>query len=273
MRGQGRPAFESAIPLILIAILAVFIAGRVGIIDLHSIPLIGSLFPAPYLKVAVIGHSSPALRDLLTSEDYRNVGITYAGDFPPDVIIGGVTKNFDVLILQGSDTCDIPARREIGARIKSGGKLIVIKQACTRVTDDPNAYGWDITGDLGDVIPARPHGLYAHNRIGTITQPVSGQFKIISQDHPMFAGLLNHGFDGEITNVDPTANADVLAYVSQVNGNQISSTVYAILENHGFILSGGKTLYFAFDPAPEVPEDGDRLLLMKAILYLRGAKP
>ena len=56
-RGQyGSPSasYESVIPLVLILILGIFIAGKFGILNLSSLPVIGSLFGAPYIKIAVI---------------------------------------------------------------------------------------------------------------------------------------------------------------------------------------------------------------------------
>jgi len=57
-KGQYAPTpsyGESLIPLILIVVLGLFIAGKFGYIDLHSVPVVGSLFPAPYIKVVTIG--------------------------------------------------------------------------------------------------------------------------------------------------------------------------------------------------------------------------
>ena len=102
-RGQyasGGSHAESLIPLILIVILAIFIAGKLGWMDLSSIPVVGSLFPKPNIKVLVVGHASPAMETLLKSEDYRMAGIMYAGSFPQEYIVPGVLKNFDIIIIR-----------------------------------------------------------------------------------------------------------------------------------------------------------------------------
>lgn len=264
--GGGKSYRESLIPLILIAILAIFIAGKFGWVDLHSIPVVGGLFPAPYIKVAVIGRASPAMEALLKAEDYRIAGITYVGSINQEVVVPGTLNNFDIIILQGSTVCDRTARKTIADRVKGGAKLIIIRDACTRINDDPNALGWDIgIGTLGDVTPVKYGGVLMHERTGSTSTYATGRFKIVSPDHPIFNGILNYNFNDVVTAVYPQANAEVLAYVDQYYGRPTAPATYAIIESKGLL--AGKTLYFAFDPAT-----GSRNLFMNALLYLRGAK-
>ncbi len=270
-RGQvgyegGRSYRESLIPLILIVILAIFIAGKFGWIDLHSIPVIGGLFPAPYIKVVVIGRASPAMEALLKAEDYRIAGITYVGSLTQEVVFPGTLNNFDIIILQGQTVCDRTARKVIADRVKGGAKLIIVRDACTRVNDDPNAIGWDIgIGSLGDVTPVKYGGVLAHERTGRVSEFATGRFKIVSPDHPIFNGIVNYNFQDVVTVVYPQANAEVLAYVDQYYGRPTAPATYAIIESKGLL--AGKTLYFAFDPAT-----GSRNLFLNALLYMRGAK-
>lgn len=273
MRGQmvpyGEPkrAYgESLIPIILIIILAIFIAGKFGWIDLHSLPIIGGLFPAPYLKVIVIGRASPAMDYLLKAEDYRIAGIAYAGSINQEVVVPGTLNNFDIIILQGNAVCDRTARKTIADRVKNGGKLIVVGNACTRVSDDPNAVGWDIgIGLLGDVMPVRFGGVLMHEKTGRERIFADGKFKIVAPDHPVFNGITNFGFTGELTNVFPNANSDVLAYVDTYMGRPTSPATFAIVESKGFL--AGKTVYFAFDPATT-----SRNMFLNTLLYVKGAK-
>jgi hypothetical protein len=271
-RGQyagGGSHAESLIPLILIVILAIFIAGKLGWMDLSSIPLVGSLFPKPNIKVLVVGHASPAMETLLKSEDYRLAGIMYAGSFPQEYIVPGVLKNFDIIIIQGSQVCDRPARKEITDKTKSGGKLMVVGDACTRVTDDPNAAGWDVgIGTLGDVIPVEYGGVMFHEKTGRTQLFADGKFRIVAPDHPMFNGITNYGFYGTLTSVRPTSTSDVLAYVDTYGGKITAPATFAIVESKGFL--AGKTLYFAFDPANM--DISSRNMFLNALLYVRGAK-
>ncbi|HII39084.1 TPA: hypothetical protein HA318_03735, partial [Candidatus Micrarchaeota archaeon] len=49
-RGQKGGA-EGAIPIILLIILAVFIAGKFGLVDLSGVPVLGSLVAQKQIKV------------------------------------------------------------------------------------------------------------------------------------------------------------------------------------------------------------------------------
>ena len=272
-RGQyGQPSSsfgESVIPLVLILILRIFIAGKFGWLDLHSIPVIGGLFPAPYLKVMVVGQASPGLLALLTAEDYRVAGVSYAGSIAQEAIYPGVFNNIDIIVLQSErgTTCDRTARKTIADAVKAGGKkLIVIGDACIRVSDDPNALGWDIgIGSLGDVMPVRYGGVIAHEKTGQGYVYADGRFKIIAQDHLIFNGIMNSGFSGKLVNVFPNANSNVLAYVDMYGGKPTSPATYAIVESQGFL--SGKTVYFAFDPSTT-----SRNMFLNVLLYVKGAK-
>jgi len=256
---------ESLIPLVLILVLAIFIAAKMGYMDLHSVPIVGSLFPAPYIRVLVVGQASAQLEYMLKSEDMRIAGITYAGSISQDAVVPGALDNFDIIILQGSTVCDRTSRSAITQRVKAGGKLMVIGDACTRVTDDPNALGWDIgIGLLGDVMPVTYGGVIMHEKTGEGRVYADGRFKIIASDHPMFNGVVNFQFTGTLTNVYPNSNANVLAYIDTYMG-AASPATFGVLESQGFL--SGKTVYFAFDPGTT-----SRTMLQNALLYMKGAK-
>ncbi len=269
---QGK-AFESLIPLILIVILGVFIAGKFGFVNLNSIPVVGSLFPQPQIKVAVVGHASEPLKQMLQSEDFRIAGIQTPIDLRQDFIVPGVLDGFDIIILQGSPVCDRTARKVIADRVKAGGKLIVISDACIRVNDDPNAIGWDIgIGSLGDVVPVTYRGVLFHEVVsarGSIDVS-GGKFHIVSVDHPMFNGIKNFVFSGTVTEVLPNANSRVLAYIDSVGGRPTAPATFGIIESQGLL--AGKALYFGFDPGTTQYGGGSRNMVMNALLYLKGAK-
>lgn len=265
-------AYESLIPLILIVILGIFIAGKFGFLNLNSVPVVGNLFPAPQIKIAVVGHSSDSLKQMLQSEDFRIAGVQYAADLRQDFIVPGVLDGFDIVILQGSPVCDRTARKVIADRIKAGGKLIVVGDACIRVNDDPNAIGWDIgIGSLGDVIPVTYRGVLFHevvNARGSV-EVSGGKFRVVSVDHPMFNGIKNFAFSGTVTEVLPNANAKVLAYIDSIGGRPTSPATFGIIESQGLL--AGKTLYFGFDPGT-TQTGGSRNMVLNTLLYLKGAK-
>ena len=270
-RGQyGAPAgrsYESVIPLVLIIILAVFIAGKFGLVDLSSMPVVGSLFPRPYIKVVVVGQESAALKTTLTAEDYRVAGINYVGSIRQEAIVPGSLNSFDIMILQGSTICDRTARKVVADKVKAGGKLIIVGDACTRVTDDPNAVGWDIgIGSLGDVVPVTYGGVLFHEATGESTVSIpSGKFKVIAPDHPIFNGIKNFAFTGIVTRALPSANSNPLAYIDTYFGRVTAPATFGIVVSQGLLT--GKTLYFSFDPGTT-----SRNMLLNSLLYLKGAK-
>jgi len=271
-RGQQSYA-ESVIPILLIIILAVFIAAKFGYLDLSSMPLVGGLFPPSYIRIAVVGSPSPQLQSYLSSEQYRLAGVSYAVPINQLAVYPGVLKNFDIIILQNSRVCDRTARMEIANAVKSGKKLIVIGDACTAVTEDPTAVGWDVgIGLIGDVMPVTYSGNLFHERSGqTLVTIRQGKFQIIDQESPVFNGIVNHGvFQDTYVNVFPKPNSQVLALVEEFGGKPTAGTTYAIIESKG-MFTAGKVIYFSFDPSTASPT-GQYHLFLNTLLYLKGAK-
>ncbi|HLC38230.1 MAG TPA: hypothetical protein VJI71_02135, partial [Candidatus Norongarragalinales archaeon] len=194
-----------------------------------------------------------------------------------EAIYPGVLKNFDMIILQNSPICDRAARTEITNAVKSGKKLIVIGDACTRVSDDPTAVGWDVgIGLMGDIMPVTYSGNLFHERSGqTLNQIIQGKFQIIDQDSPVFNGIVNHGvFESYYVNIYPKPNSNVLALVEEFGGRPTAATTYAVIESKG-MLTAGKVMYFSFDPATTLDPLGQKPryhMLLNALLYMKGAK-
>ncbi len=267
MKKRGQSNLESSIPLILIVVLAIFVAAKFGFIDVSGIPVLNQIIPAPVMKVAVVGRASPELKKMLEAEDFRVTGVYYSGDLKQEILYPGVLNNFDIVILENTATCDRTARRVIADKVKSGGKLIIIGDACTRVTDDPNALGWDVgIGTMGDIVPATIGGV-THEREPIRRIGVNGKFKVIDQFHPIFNGIKNFGFQGDIVQVYPKSNAEVLAYVDlSPSGKVTEPAMFAIAESKSLI--GGKVMYLAYNPT-----DGtSRNMFLNMLLYLKGAK-
>ena len=267
MRKRGQSNIESSIPLILIVILAVFVAAKFGFIDVSGIPILNQIIPAPTIKVAVVGRASAGLKAMLEAEDFRMSGVYYAGDLKQEILYPGVLNNFDIVILENTATCDRVARRVIADKVKSGGKLIIVGDACTRVSDDPNALGWDVgIGTMGDIVPATIGGV-THEREPIRKIGVSGKFKIIDPFHPIFNGIKNYGFSGDVVKVYPKADANVLAFVDlSPSGKVTEPAMYAILESRAFI--GGKVVFLAYNPT----ERTSRNMFLNTLIYLKGSK-
>ncbi|NUN11271.1 hypothetical protein HUU53_01355 [Candidatus Micrarchaeota archaeon] len=266
-KGQaGQPFMESAIPLILIVVLGLFIAARFGYLDLSSVPVVGNLLPGSRINVGVLGTPSEALLKELRSEDARIAGITYIAALPQEAVVKGSLKNFDIIIMQGEIFCDRTAREAVRDAVQGGKKLLLIGNACTRVHDDRTVYGWDFV--LKDVVPVKLSNIQAHEIVGPESRSVNGRVRIISQDHPIFNGLQGLQFSGTVTSIFPTPNSDVLAYVDEYGNNPVGPAEFAIIESKGLL--AGKTMYFAFDPGTMISSGkGGRNMFISTLLYLK----
>ena len=266
---EQKSYFESAIPLVLIIILAIFIAGKFGFVDLHAIPVAGSLFPASSIKIAVVGHASPELRAYLSTEEYRQAGVNPVFDLKQENLYPGTLNNYDIVILQAYQGdgvyCDRTARKVISDKIKAGGKLMVIGDACTRVHEDPAAVGWEVgVGLMGDVMPVQVGGVTKEKEL---IQPyyAEGKFKITAIDSPIFSGITQFYFSGPVLQAIPKSNAQVLAFLDVGGGQVTAPAQLAIVESTGML--AGKVIYFAFDPGT-----ASRNLFLNSIIYMKGTK-
>ncbi|MGC9113671.1 MAG: hypothetical protein ACP5IG_01085 [Candidatus Micrarchaeia archaeon] len=262
-RGQ-KGGTEGAIPVILLIILAVFIGAKFGLIPVQGIPILENLVGGATTKVAVVGHLSPEMNEILSSEQIAVIKkVTTVPDISPDDVGRGFSlKNYDVVILQGRRDCSFAAREKLADFVNGGGKLIVIGDACTTVREDPTVYGWKIgVHTLGDVMPVE---------IGKLSRNFAeGRLRVYNWDHPIFNGLTGAqqrgyvDFSGDIVKVTPT-KGEVLAAVDTGDSTQV---YYGIIESKGLGL--GKVIYFAFDPAKSTQSYS---LVYNTLLYITSRK-
>ncbi|MFH0971918.1 MAG: hypothetical protein V1835_05120 [Candidatus Micrarchaeota archaeon] len=257
---------ESSIPLILIIILAIFIAGNFGLVNFSDVPLLGSIFGGKQIKVGVVGSPSPGLKDLLLTKDAQEAGIHMMGILRPESLVAsGTLKSFDVVILQGKQVCDRTARRVLTEWVKGGGKLFVIGDACTRVSDDPAAFGWDVGGNLGDVMPVKIGGI-THQAEPVRRGCSSGMFRFADFAHPIGAGIDDFHFSGTTIDVTPWTNGNIVSYIDcSDSGKGNVATTPAIVESTGGL--GGKVIYWAYDPG-----SSSRNLFINALKYVKNQK-
>ncbi|MEK6954246.1 MAG: hypothetical protein AABX01_04515 [Candidatus Micrarchaeota archaeon] len=262
---------ESSIPLILIIILAIFVAGQLGVINLGDIPGVGSIFGGGnQIKVGVVGTPSQGIRSYLASTDAQFQKIKLSGILRAESLkASGALKTFDVIILQGQPVCDRTARRILTEWVKGGGKLIVVGDACTRVNDDNSALGWNIgVGLLGDIMPVTVGGLTPQ------AEPIrrgcsSGTFTTANFGHPIVNGIKDYPFTGQTIETVPN-NGNIIAYIDcGTSGRGSSATTPAIVENSALL--GGKTVYFAYDPGIAGLTNG-RELFINTLKYLKSQK-
>ncbi len=271
-RGQYAPQAsgfhaESAIPLILIAILAVFLAAKFNIIDASQIPVLNQIVPSKDIRVGVFGQPSDELKALIGSSAFQGAGgiaVRPIYEQKLDDRAQFLTRQVDVIILAGEPYCEREFRKAVTDRVKSGASLIVIGDACTRVRDDNTVLGWGIgVGLLNTIMPVEIGGL-TPRREPIRTYFATGQIRIINPDHPIFgSGQKDFAFAGDVVDVTPTSNSEVLAQVDTGPGQR---NLYAIVEGKSF--PAGKVIYFAFDPAAAQAPN----LFKNVLLYLTSRR-
>lgn len=257
---------ESAIPLILIAILAIFLAAKFNILPVEDVPILNQIVPAKDIRVGVFGTPSDELRALIGSSDFQGAGgiaVRPIYEEKLDDRAKFLARQVDVIILTGEPFCDRTFRKAVTDRVKSGASLIVIGDACTRVQGDNTVLGWDIgIGLLGTVMPVEIGGL-TPRREPIRTYFATGQLRIINPDHAVFSGVKDFAFAGDVVDVTPKSSADVLAQVDTGPGQR---NLYAIVEGRTF--PSGKVMYFSFDPAQARAPN----LLKNVLLYLTARR-
>ncbi|MFA5247408.1 MAG: hypothetical protein WC408_05970 [Candidatus Micrarchaeia archaeon] len=271
---RGEQHLESSIPLILIAILAVFVAAKFGFVNCSSIPGLNMVCPTASINVLVIGNPSSGIDSALQSEDFRMQGIVYQSNIHQSEVYPGVLNQVDIIVLQGEQTCDRTARKVIADKVKSGGKMVVIQDACTKLHDDTTLVGWSTDiGNLGDVMPVQI-GSFTRENLPIKKTSVTGTFKIIPINHPIFpSGQKNYEFSSYVVKVLPssTVDSEVLAYINIGDEDSTTGeTYFAMLESKSLL--SGKVIYFAYDPGTLIKEGKTRNLFLSTLLYLAGSK-
>ena len=244
---------EGLIPLILIIIIAVFLAQRFDIID---IPFLGGSEP---MQMLVVGMPSAEMLSMLDQEkDLLNYRIKDAAAL--NVSPEEQLAQYDIVLLDqhmGSTAYQHAVSRTVGEAIanyvRSGGKLIVVLDSGiyqsggfsgTGVASD--VIGWKAT--FGDIVPVECDREI--NDVPSCKQAIAITGRIFRQDydHRIMEGIEVAPSDPRLPplsifsfNVKPVGNE--LAYIKNEVGQQY---LPAIVERRGFI---GKSIYFNYDPA------------------------
>lgn len=205
--------------------------------DRHSLPLIGGLFPAPYVKVLVVG-SLPLTVDgkqLFATETFRVNGVTYAGAIPPDAVMPGTLENYDYVVVAGVRECNRDARAEFANYLQNGGRMVLVGDACSEFQGEK---GWSVGDNMwGDLLPVVFVG----------DETVDSKIRIYDVNNPVFNGIVNFRVTGSVARVTMNDNAVLLAFIGSgdsYSADSLPAVVYGEVQNRG---KNGEVYYFAFD--------------------------
>ena len=254
--------FEIGIVVVLLAVLALIVLLKTNVIS--NLPIIGSLLGGN-INVLVVG-DDPNIN--LMIEDMKRLApvnpmYVNVSDLE-NILTEKFFKKYNVVILT-EDAEELPdvALHNLRKYLESGGNLILIGKAATRVKGDPQSSGWAIIGNIPVI--CSDLGKCKENTIPVNTE----QTYLLAKDpeHPIVKGtfigkilLCPEGGCGSTTVVDVSVtNGNVVAVLS-TEGMDIG--INAIVE--GTTIMGGKVIYFAYHPK-YTPT-----LFKNAVLYAGG---
>ncbi|MDO8625244.1 MAG: hypothetical protein Q7R47_04110 [Candidatus Diapherotrites archaeon] len=234
---------ESLIPIIIVLIIAVYAGAKFGF---FSLPLPG-LGDEP-VRLLVVGDPSPALKAILDEDrDLVRYTIRDAGSLsvsPKDQL-----SQYKILLIDQSNSADKSVSRVFGDAVqdwvKTGGKLIVVKDSAIYRNGASDVIGWKAT--FGDIMPVECQ--YEKDYIAACARPIHVTAKIFQQDfkHKIMQGIEVAPADPdgvlflETFNVVPIGNQ--IAYIQNVT---TPAWYPAVVEKTWFGI--GKVIYFNYDP-------------------------
>jgi len=265
-RGFLSKNLEGFIPLILILIIAFFLAIKFGVIG-SGTPVIGvvaDIFggnggPASML---IIGNSSQETINVLNgSTDLVQFRVKSAEDLernPKEQL-----AQYDIILLDQSMESDKTVSRALGAAIenyvKSGGKLIVVKNSGIYRKGAPDVIGWEAT--FGDVVPVECDRVVAGKPTCTQSIVVKGKIYREDEDHAIMRGIemapADPNLDVILETFDVTRAGKEIAYMQDT----VTKRYYTAIVEKSLIV--GKSIYFNYNPG-KTPG-----ILQETLEYLR----
>ena len=250
LKGKITRNLEGLIPLILLIIIAAFLAHRFGFVQL---PFLGA---RPPMQALLIGEPSLDFLSML-DQDRELVYVRIRDAAALDIAPSEQLAQYDLLILDQSHSSNKAVSRQFGEAVenyvRTGGKFILIADSgiyrsggifgTGRAVD---VIGWQAT--FGDIVPVEcDRGL---GEVPTCAQAITVQGRIYRQDfdHPIMEGI-------EVSPAHPAIPPyNLITFRVKPTGNQIAfirhavttSFFPAIVEKRLII---GKSIYFNYDPA------------------------
>jgi len=241
--------FEGLIPLLLILIIGFFLAAKFDIINSGTPiigPIVGTVAGKEPMEMLIIGSPSQDLLDVLNANrDIVRYRIKQASDLernPEDQLVA-----YDVILLDQSNQADKTVSKQLGKAIekfvKSGKRLIVIKDSGIRRPETVDIVGWKAT--FGDIIPVSCERTI--NNIPTCLQPITVVGRIHRQDikHPIMKGIEVAPAEEEYALILTTFDVDPVGKEIAYIETRDKKTYPAIVESR---LLMGKAIYFNYDP-------------------------
>ncbi|MBS3062972.1 MAG: hypothetical protein J4203_03805 [Candidatus Diapherotrites archaeon] len=264
---------EGLIPLILILIIAFFLAVKFNIVS-SSTPFVGPIanvfgVGSSPVKLLIIGKSSPEVIDVLNKNPdlvvYRMKSPHELERNPKEQI-----SQYDVVMLDQSQEADKAISRRLGdalnSWVKGGGNLVTVMDSGIRRTGLGGQVAFDVVGwqgTIGDVVPVScdrvgEGQLACENKIivrGKLTRQI--------ESHAIMSGIEvappQEGAFFLLETFDVTPTGTEVAYVSEARG---IDSFPGIVEKKMVV---GKSVYFNYNPGIT------QTILENTLKYMRKA--
>jgi len=238
--GGGLSAhLEGVVPLILILVVGLLVAVNLNVVDIGGLP-----FSDSQSSILIVGNPSAETVNALQSFDARGMNISTTTLGNVNSILPGTLAGFDTIILEGNQFLGRTARSEVLKFVNKGGRLVVVKNAATRVEDDASILGWEYI--FGDTMPVAC-APFVHGDSGSCKTvlTVEGKFLPAGQtSHPILQGVKVYpqtGFDTwQVLDVTPLETP--IAFIQTAENNLYPAIV--VRQN----VFGGKIIYFNYSP-------------------------
>ncbi len=243
---------EGLIPLILILIIAFFLAIKFGVIT-SSTPVLGivvDLFePGDRpIQMLIIGNTSQEVLDVLDANPklvhYRIKAATALERNPKEQL-----RNYGIVMLDQSEEANKEVSLALGKAIeeyvKTGGKFILVRDSGIRRPGAFDVLGWKNT--FRDIVPVTCERKGAMD-IPSCTNPifVRGTINREDFDHEILEGIevapAEPGLYLTLETFDVSPTGNEIAYIEEATTRK---TYPAIVEKRLFI---GKSIYFNYNP-------------------------
>ncbi len=267
--GNKLKSFDLAIPLILIAVIAL-------LIYYHGIPIPG--FGQDKIRVVVIGDlqkTAPELYKRFQEEAIHNRIVGYGYGFEDDVIAYSpkILNQADLIILAGDAKLDTQAAENIRKAVESGKNLLVLMDAGTASPDDPYYSPWN-----DELAPILPVSLATFNESKALHKFKMNDVKeayiyILDPEHPLVKG---YGLQPKLNLKEYINNSDEVLKVYEAypkDGNIVLWLKVVLKNGEEYNIPilvekqtafGGKVIYLGMDVG-YIPE-----LSKKLVLYAAG---
>ncbi len=272
--GKKIKSFDLAIPLIIIAVVALLIYYH-GL----NIPILSDIFGQDKIHVVVIGDlksTAPELYKRFQEEAINHRIIGYGYGFNDDVIAYSpkILDNADLIILAGESKLNTEAAKNIKNAVESGKNLLVLMNAGTISPDDPYYSPWN-----DELSPILPVSLATFNASRAIHKFKMKDVKdayvyILDPDNPLVKGygllpkldlkqyIKDKNKEIEVYEAYPANGGNIILWLKIVYKNGTEENIPILVEKQTSF--GGKVIYLGMDVG-YIPE-----LSKKLILYAAG---